>query len=235
MITINLLPAELRRRSGPPVKVLAMYAAVTTVLSTLGAVWVWLAFGVAAEVDARKAQLSLEMDGIRPRLQYHKALESEIQVAAAREAKLTGINKERVVWTEKVDQLIDVVNSGNEVDHFIWFDDMNVRPGQRVRGNQATGGTLSLSGHSGSGADPRSGLEKTAKFLKAIADTESSDFMREFHGLERDGVIRSVRQSEPDEELIPSVHWSFPLTLQLRDAEERWEVRKAAADQEESR
>lgn len=234
MITINLLPPELRRRSGPPVKVLAATAAATAAVSTLVAVWGWLAFGVAAEVESRRAQLALEMDGLRPQLQYNQSLDAEIRVAAARESKLATVNKERVVWTEKVDELIDVVNAGNEVEHFIWFDDLVVRQGAGAagRGARSQPGSLQVAGHSGSGADPRSGLEKTAHFLDAVVDEELSSFMRDFETIESVDVLKRVARSEPDADLIPEVNWSFPLSLQLKDADARWAARR---DEEASR
>ena len=226
MITINLLPPELRRRSGPPVKVLAATAAATAVVSTLIAVWGWLAFGVAAEVESRRAQLALEMDGLLPQLQYNQSLDAEIRVAAARESKLATVNKERVIWTEKIDELIDVVNAGNEVEHFIWFDDLVVRQGGGGRGGRPQPGSLQVAGHSGSGADPRSGLEKTAHFLDAVVDAELSSFMRDFETIESVDVLKRVARSEPDADLIPEVNWSFPLSLQLKDADARWAARR---------
>lgn len=232
MITINLLPQELRRRSGPPVKVLAATAAATAALSTLVAVWGWLAFGVAAEVESRRAQLALEMDGLRPQLQYNQSLDAEIRVAAAREAKLATVNKERVIWTEKVDELIDVVNAGNEVEHFIWFDDLAVNQGDAARGGRRQPGFLKVAGHSGSGADPRSGLEKTAHFLDAVVDAELSGFMRDFETIESVDVLKRVARSEPDPDLIPEVNWSFPLSLQLKEPDARWAARR---DEEASR
>lgn len=224
MITINLLPPELRRRSGPPLRMLAFVAGATAVVTSLLAVWAWLAFGSLAEVESRRSQLALEMDGLRPRLQYHKALEAETKVASAREAKLTAITQDRILWTEKVDDLIDVVASGNDVDHFIWFDDLVVKPGGQVRGGQQAPGSLSLSAHSGSDQDPRSGFDKTGRFLNALADPDISGFMADFEGVEREGVIRSVKRSEEDKERIPAVHWSFPLTLQLKESKARWEA-----------
>ena len=218
MITINLLPPEMRKRSGPPIKMLALVAGITSVACALLTAWGWLAFGEAAEIESRRMQLSLEMDGLRPQLKYNEALDAEIKVAVAREATLADINKSRILWSEKIDQLVDIVNSGNEVEHFTWLDDLTVRQDVARRGSD-THGSLRAAGHSGSER-----WDQVANFLEDIEDRELTDFMREFHSTGRpEGNI-----NEPDDELIPAVNWSFPLSLELMGPQERWEARQAS-------
>ncbi len=218
MITINLLPQEMRKRSGPPLKVLALVAAGTVTAGVLVATWAWLVFGEAAEIESRRMQLALEMDGLRPQLKYNQALDAEIKVAAAREATLADINKERILWSEKIDQLVDIVNSGNEVEHFTWLDDLTVRQETPRRGSNAYG-SLSAAGHSGSER-----WDQVANFLEDIEDRGLTDFMREFHSTGRP----EASINEPDEELIPAVNWSFPLSLELKGPQARWEARLAS-------
>lgn len=215
MITINLLPSELRKRSGPSLKVLALVAGGTALTCTLLATWGWLAFGQASEIESRRLQLALEMDGLRPQLKYNKALDAEIQVAAAREATLADINKDRILWSEKIDQLVDIVNSGNEVEHFTWLDDLTVKQEVPRKGSDAYG-SLRAAGHSGSER-----WDQVANFLEDIEDRALTDFMREFHSTGRP----EATINEPDEDLIPAVNWSFPLSLELKGPQDRWQAR----------
>lgn len=215
MITINLLPPELRKRSGPPLKVLALVATGTAMACALVASWAWLSFGQASEIESRRMQLALEMDGLRPQLKYNTALDAEILVAAAREATLADINKNRILWSEKIDQLVDIVNSGNEVEHFTWLDDLTVKQETPRKGSDAYG-SLRAAGHSGSER-----WDQVANFLEDIEDRKLTEFMREFHSTGRP----EATINEPDEDLIPAVNWSFPLSLELKGPEDRWRAR----------
>jgi hypothetical protein len=136
----------------------------------------------------------------------------------AREATLAGINKERILWSEKIDELVDIVNSGNEVEHFTWLDDLTVRQETPRRGSDAYG-SLRAAGHSGSER-----WDQVANFLEDIEDRGLTNFMREFHSTGRP----EATINEPDEDLIPAVNWSFPLSLELKGPQARWEARLAS-------
>ena len=114
MIQINFLPQEFRARAKTPVKVIAATAAVTTICASLLAFWAYLSFGVLANAETELQTLKLEMDGLRPRVAYHDNLQAETKVFASREQTLAEITKNRVLWTKKLDELIDVVNTADE-------------------------------------------------------------------------------------------------------------------------
>ncbi len=220
MIRINLLPEEYRRKARTPIKILLALVGAVTANAGLLAYWCWLAFGVASEIDTERSVLQLEMDGLTPRVNYHHALDAETKIYATRENTLAEITKNRVAWTKKLDELIDVVHSGNDgVRHYVWLDDIVVKQqagGLRRRGAGAGFGSLKGQGHSGS---PR--WNQVANFLEDVEDHELTDFIEDFS---KPGSPEGTL-SPADDNLIPAVNWSFPLTLELKSPDERQKAR----------
>lgn len=208
MIHINLLPEEYRRKQRTPIKLMLAVSGAVAVNASLAAFWGWTAFGIAAEVQSEYSVLQTEMDGLSPQVAYHKALETESKVYKHREDTLAGITAKRISWTEKVDELIDVVNRGGDGQrHLIWLDDLNVSQEGDKRSNGA--GSLKAGGHSGS--------DKFAQVANFLEDVENSPFISDFHP----PAPPEGSESIVDEELMPAVVWAFPLELDLKTAEER--------------
>lgn len=228
MIQINLLPEEYRRKARTPIRLMLAVLAVVTINGTLLAYWTWVAFGVAAEIETERSVAQLEMDGLTPQVNYHNALETESKVYNARERTLNEITKGRVLWTKKLDQLIDVVHMGREEGrHFVWFDDLSVD--QRADQRSGTFGTLKASGHSGSAK-----WDQVANFLDDVENPELSGLIDDFHP----PAWPEAQVSSVDEDLIPSEVWDFPLQMSLKGPEERKsaaEARAAALEERTSR
>lgn len=206
MIRINLLPDEYRRSNRTPIKLMLSVTAAVAVNSALIAWAAWLGLGVLAEVESEQSVLQTEMDGLTPQVTYHNALEVENKRFAARELALAQITNQRVNWTQKVDELVDVVHTGGEGErHYIWFDDLTVMMTEDKRNNSF--GTLKASGHSGS--------ENFAQVANFLEDVEGAPFLMGFNP----PAYPEGRSSTKDEELIPAVVWGFPLSLTLRDPE----------------
>ncbi len=219
MIQINLLPKEYRRRTKTPVKFILAVAGATAVSGTLLAVWCWMSFGVAAKVESERQVRQTEMDGLTPQVAYHESLEEETKIFASREQTLGEITKNRILWTKKMDELVDVVNSSDEVDHFIWFDDVQVRQesGGGRRGSNNFG-SLQADGHSGSEQ-----FNQVANFMDDVEDPGLTHFIHDFN----DPKLPEGSINAREEELIPSVNWSFPLSLTLRSPDDRLKARQA--------
>jgi Tfp pilus assembly protein PilN len=217
MIRINLLPEEYRRKSRTPLKLMAALSAVVAVNTMLAAWLGWLAFGVAGEIESQRLVLQLEMDGLTPQVTYFRALEKESKQYKSRETTLAAITKSRVVWTRKLDELMDVVNRGDEGQrHLVWFDDLTVTTQANAR--DKSGGSLRASGHSGS--------DKFAQVANFLEDLESSTFVADFH---RPAPPEGT-QTVVDESLVPPVVWAFPLQLTMKTTEEREAAEAAAKD-----
>ena len=207
MIQINLLPLHLRKRKTPAAWLVAVCALVA-LNATLLSWWTWSEFGVRLAVEAELDVLGLEMRGIQPQLAHHRALQSERARHAKREDTLRGIADESISWTEKLDQLVDVVTDGGHAErHKIWFTDLEADIASGRRGEQ--GGALRAGGVSGS--------ERFADVADFLDDLEASPFGQQFSApAPPEGSVSLV-----DSELEPPVVWSFPLQVSLLSEGER--------------
>lgn len=215
MIRINLLPDEYRRRARTPIRLLAATLAAVTVTTSLFAYWTWLAFGVAAEVETRRSTLELEMMGLRPQVAYHDALQAETAVHASRETTLAQITQNRVLWTQQVDALIDVVAAGRDgARHFVWLDDLKVDlqnpTGSRARTQDF--GSMKAKAVSGSPEAAQATI-----FIDDLEDREVSSIPTTF----RRPVFPSFTKNNPDETLIPAVTIDFQVDLPILSITER--------------
>lgn len=224
MITINLLPDEYKKSKRSSIKALAAVAGFVAVDATLLAWWAWTAFGVQAGVESRLGVLQADADTQKPQVEYHRALERESKQFESRESTLASITSSRISWTEKIDQLVDVIHRGGDGDKYlVWLDDLNVV--QKVDAKSGTLGTLRADGHSGS-----ANIAHMANFLDDLA---ASDFARGF--LPPKPPQGRLSESEP--EYIPSENWSFPLEFQIRAPEPKQpapKAKKPAAKKEKS-
>ena len=208
MIRINLLPADQRAATRTPVKLVAALAAVVAINAGVGTWWAFEAFGAQVQADADIASKELELDGLRPQTEHLKALESEMREHKAREEALAGIAANRIGWTKKLDEFIDVVDKGDrDRRHLVWFDDMQVTRTADARAKMA--GELRASGHSGS--------EKFAQVANFLDDVAAAELVHDFHP----PADPEGSQSTEDKDLVPSQVWSFPLTMKIKTAEER--------------
>lgn len=208
MIRINLLPPEYRRKSRTPIKLVLGLVAAVTLNAGLATWWAWSAFGELAQVESAKTALQLEMDGLTPQVNYFKSLEVEKKQYQSREQTLASITKSRVSWTRKLDELLDVVNRGNDGQrHLVWFDDLQVA--QATDAKAKTPGSLRASAHSGS--------EKYAQIANFLEDLEGSPFISDF----QPPAPPEGSQAMVDETLVPSTAWSFPLSVTLKSVDER--------------
>jgi Tfp pilus assembly protein PilN len=208
MIRINLLPEEYRKKSRTPLKLLFALAGLVAVNAVLASWWGWTVFGVRAKVESERATLQLEMDGLAPQVAYYHALEGESKQYKSREKTLASITADRISWTRKMDELIDVANAGGDGSrHLVWLDDLNVT--QSTDSNQKNFGSVRAAGHSGS--------EKFAQVANFLEDLEISAFIDDF---EKPSPPEGT-QTLVDETLVPPVAWAFPMSLSLKSPEER--------------
>ena len=218
MIRINLLPEEYRSKARTPIKLMMGVSLVVALNASLGAYWGWLAFGQAARVEGRRAVLQLEMDGLTPQINYHKALEAETALHSSRETTLAEITQSRILWTRKLDEFIDVVSAGRDgVRHYVWFDDLKVQQ-EKGGGRSENYGGFKANGHSGSAQ-----WNQLATFLEDVEDPSLSRFA-DFFGRP---AMPSATKNPTDNELVPSETWSFPFSMALKSPADRQVVLKS--------
>lgn len=217
MILINLLPQEYREKRRTPLKMMAGVAACATINATLLAYLAWTAFGVSAEVKSELAVLDDAMTSLRPQIEYHETLEKESKVFESREKTLKDVTNKRISWTEKLDQLIDLVHEGGsaEEEYLVWFDGLEV--GTDVNERRGSFGQMKATGNSGS--------ENFSALATFLDDVQASALSRDFsHPASPEVPTKKV---EP--ELVPSIVWTFPFQLDLKSPADRAAAAAAAA------
>lgn len=213
MITINLLPEEYRSRIRPSIKLFAVGYSSLTVAASLLAWWAWLVFAVSTTLETQRASLETEMAGLTPQVDYHQTLGREAAFHAAREDTLAKITSSRVLWTQVLDDLTDVVNRGHEGErHMIWFDDISASLSDGIGTKRQDTGKLRAQGHSGSGE-----IDQISRFLADLTDREISNLPDVFGP----PSAPEGRRNPSDPNVVPSVDFSFPLHLELLPSSER--------------
>jgi len=223
MITINLLPEEYRAAQRTPMRVMVATVAAVAVNCVLLAYAGWLFLATGAEVRTQLQFRQDEVASLKPAVEYFRKLETENKLFSAREQTLSSITENRIGWTEKVDQLVDVISAGGDDDNYlVWLTDLTITQSDGGSGgrNAKGAGNLTASGYSGS---PDFGL--VADFFE---DLKESPFIGGFYAPERpEGELR-----EGDPDLLPSEIFSFRLDLGIKDAAERKADAEAAASRE---
>ena len=158
-----------------------------------------------------KSELAVLQDqkaAIDPQVSYHHDLEKESQLFDAREDMLKKITANRISWTRKLDELIDVINVGGDGEKYlVWLDDLTVD--QKESSRAKTYGSLKASGHSGS-----TSFAHIANFLD---DLERSPFCEDFNR----PAPPEGSQSSKDEGLMPAEIFNFPLEATSRRGRRR--------------
>ncbi|MDB4736583.1 hypothetical protein OAF93_02335, partial [Planctomycetota bacterium] len=106
------------------------------------------------------------------------------------------------------------------VDHFIWFNNLEAE----VKADRNQFGKLSADGVSGAEA-----YAQLANFAEDLEDPSLSSLMAMFEAPEP----LQATQEKPDETLIPSVTWSFPLRMNLLSPQDRLKNREAAQGEDQ--
>ena len=208
MITINLLPVEFRPQPGITPKKAALLATGALVNASLLAWWGWLAIGVSASVDSELTQLDERMAGLTPQVEFHRGLEAEHRQYQSRGNTLNEITSERISWTRKLDEIVDLIDRGSEASHYlVWLGNLQVSQVSDPKRDQY--GNFRADGFSGSG-----NFANLANFLQ---DLEESSFANGFNS----PAPPEGSQAKVDEELVPSEVWSFPVELSLKSPKER--------------
>jgi hypothetical protein len=142
MIRINLLPEEFRRSERTAPKVFAAtLAAVILVCSVFG--WFsYVYFGELGRLDMERRSVEETLTSKTERANYYDALVREKKDYEKRASTIQSIGKSRILWTEILDQLLDVVNNdGNTDRHLAWFKSIDVKGG-----NDKNGPTIAMPG-----------------------------------------------------------------------------------------
>jgi len=207
MIKVNLLPPEYRKVDGTPI---ARFAALTLgVFLTASAlsVWGYVHFGMLAEVRERRTTLADELVGLQKLAARSQALLAEYKEYQKRRETIEEIDKARILWSRKLDQLADLIHAkGDTKVHQVWLSDIR---SQAPRG-PGSAGTLTISGWSG-GEE----LARLSDFNKELRQDEA--FGSDFQAVD---PPRGERVRFGDGR-VPDAAWRFTTGLELKPADWR--------------
>lgn len=209
MITINLLPDELKRREGTPVRrVLLTLGAALLTTSAVG-VFAYTEFGLLHGIRSESEEVQSVLTSLLADAQYSDALLQEKQDYDRRIDTIQQIGNSRTLWSKKLDQFFDIVDNNNNRDsHFIWLKSLNCKP-ESVRGKEKTAGTLSISGYSAT-----SKLQRLSQFHE---DIKTHAFFDDFFFIDNP----SGKVVEWDDGREPESAWEFSFNMKLHPPSEK--------------
>jgi Tfp pilus assembly protein PilN len=196
MIRINLLPADLRRGTRLPAKVLAAAfgaaLAVSASIGWFGLVW----FGDLGDAEHRLEVAQQQLAERQKKIGYVDQLDTNKKDYTARVQTIQDIARSRRVWTKFLDELIDVVNNNGDIErHLVWFGDIQVRN------------------------DPRKGA--TVQMKTSVQGAEQSRLANFDDDLAAAPFGKDVTRSDPawkldeDPSRVPPQSMQYALTLQF--------------------
>lgn len=196
MIRINLLPADLRRGTRLPAKVLAVAfgsaLAVSASIGWFGLVW----FGDLGAAEEKLEITEAKLADRQRKVVYVDQLEANKKDYSTRVQAIQDIGKSRRVWTKFLDELIDTVNNNGDIEkHLAWFGNLTVK------------------------SDAKKGA--TVNMQCSVQGNEQ-DRLANFHDdLQAAPFGKEVTRSDPqwtlktDTARVPPTSLIFPLTLQF--------------------
>ena len=211
MIRINLLPEEFRRADRTSPKVFAASLGALILVCCAGGWFGLCYFGELGELEIRHRNLGETLTAKNEMAKYSDALVSDKQAYEMREATIRLIGSSRMLWTEFMDQLIDVVNNeGNTQRHLAWFQSIQV-----AEGSDRQGPIITLPGQVQGGQ-----VKKVADFHD---DIESSAFAKD---LLSKSPPAGERKLSPKRN--PPESYAFNLQLTMKPPQE-WTKNKSEA------
>lgn len=224
MIHINLLPNDMRKSEGLPLRRIGALALGAGVASASLMLLLTVHFGLMQTARGHHSQAEQRLAGLNPDVKYADALSKEKAEYKRRSETIQTISDSRVLWTKKVDELFDVIDFGEKADrHFVWLNDLKVSAPRSAGGNrkQQTGGELEIRGFSAT--------EDLQKYSDFHEDLKKSSFFEDFNDInDPAGKVMSFQ-----EDVRPQKAWDFNLKMTLLAAEER--AKRAKADAEKAK
>ncbi|MFT7617990.1 MAG: nitrate reductase NapE component [Planctomycetota bacterium] len=149
MITINLLPQEMRKRERTPlILLLPLLGGLICVLSA-GSLAAYVHFVWLAEVTNDRVSQEQELAQKGPRLTYETRLLAEESEFKKRVSTIEQIAAGRILMTQKIDELTELTVAGDDDDaegYLVWVQEMKFTPPGAIRGRHAKGKTLKSGG-----------------------------------------------------------------------------------------
>ena len=179
MVEINLLPEELRKKKSEPVFNLNIEAEKLRFLAIGGAAGLLILIVIALSLGSfiRKAQINTLLAREKvfsDRLSKIDGINKEIAMLKAKMAVLDQLTKRKFLWTEKLNQLSDLILPG------IWFTHIYTDSENRL---MIEGSVISKS---------EEAMASVGKFMKNIKDDQR--FFKDFKSIKLESVQRKNKE-----------------------------------------
>ena len=225
MIQVNLLPPEHRAAQGTPVARFAAIVAGVVVFIGVSCVFAYTHFIQLAKVREVQALREEEVKSKEAQRDRSLALQAEVDDKAQRRRAIQTINRNRVLWSRKLDQFFDIV-AGRELPYNAWLEEVDV-PTQLATnrrsgtlGQQPDGGQLKFSGFLAM-TSPNEGPAQSSAFHKAITGDpdvtkKASEFFGDFLSISNPTIDILATREGSDANLTPPVVGAFKYDLRLK-------------------
>lgn len=223
MIEINLLPSDMRKSDGLPLRRIGVLAAGAVLVSSSLMLALSVHFGMLKTASAELSQAKNRFASLTPEVKYADALAKEQAEYKRRNETIQTISDSRVLWTKKMDQLFDVIDYGEKADrHFVWLNELKVTaPRANAKAKEKSGGELEIRGFSATDV-----LQKYSDFHE---DLKQSEFFEDFNYIDDPaGKVVSFQ-----EDVRPAKAWDYHLKMRLQSPSER--AKKAAANAKQNK
>ena len=225
MIQVNLLPPEYRAAAGTPIaRFVAIVAGVVLVVGATCA-YAYTHFIQLAKVREVQGLRQEEASSKEAQKSRSLALQSEIAEYEQRRRAIQTINRNRVLWSRKLDQFFDVV-AGREAPYSAWLDELEVptklatnrRAPGAIGGGAADGGQFKFTGFLAM-QSPNEAPAQNSAFYKALTgdpevQKQSSEFFSDFLSISNPTI--DIIDHHDQEHLSPPVLDAFKYELRLR-------------------
>jgi len=224
MIQVNLLPPEHRRASGTPV--VRFVAIVAGAVLVVGASCAYAYTHFVQLANVREVRAMREETAVSKEVQKDRSLtlQREIEEYQQRRRAIQTINRNRVLWSRKLDQFFEVV-AGRDAAYAAWLDELeaptllavNRRPG--TLGAPADGGLVRFSGFLAM-ETPNEGPAQSSAFYRALTgdpDTtrHTSEFFQDFVSISNP-TIEIIDRQRTTTTLTPPVVGAYKYELRLK-------------------
>jgi Tfp pilus assembly protein PilN len=134
MLRINLLPDEFKSPEKTSLSTL-LSLTVCTFLSVSALCCVaYLYFGVLKSAEMKRDIAKEEYENLAPMAKYADDLDTEKRDYMKRSQAIKEIEHTRIMWTKKIDQLLQVINNHGMIDrHWAWLKELRVKMGAQSR------------------------------------------------------------------------------------------------------
>ena len=225
MIQVNLLPPEYRAATGTPVA--RFVAIVAGVVLVVGATCAYAYTHFIQLAKVREVQGLREEEAKSKESQKARSLSIQAEIAEyeQRRRAIQTINRNRVLWSRKLDQFFDVV-AGRDAPYSAWLEELEVptklatnrrQPGA-IGGGVTDGGQFKFNGFLAMHSSNEAPAQNSAFYKALTGDPEitrqASEFYADFLSISNP-TIDIIDHSGP-EKLSPPILDAFKYEMRLK-------------------